>query len=114
MKIIYHSREKAKQLIVTSSIASSGTSGRPELSVHDSSVVFPLRCLRRKLRNFSTFREATHESANRIAFHALATAQELANQIAIMPKSLYLKVVCLTFFLLRFFLKLPRNRHCTI
>ena len=37
LKILYHSREKAKQLIVTSSVASSGTSGRPELSVHDSS-----------------------------------------------------------------------------
>ena len=32
----------------------------------------------------STFREATHASANQITYHANTAAQELANQIAFM------------------------------
>ena len=61
-----------------------------------------------KVEKCLTFRVATYASANQIAFHANTTAQALANQIAFMPKSLYLKVVCLTFFCLDFF-KVPEK-----
>ena len=37
-----------------------------------------------RVENVSTFREATHASANQIAFHANTTAQALAKQIAFM------------------------------
>ena len=40
-----------------------------------------------KVEKCSTFREATHASANQIAFHANTAAQALANQIAFMLTS---------------------------
>ena len=40
-----------------------------------------------RVEHFSTFREATHASANQIAFHENTTAQALANQIAFMVTS---------------------------
>ena len=55
------------------------------------SVVF--RCvafhalLAAKVEKCSTFREATHASANQIAFHANTAAQALANQIVFMLMS---------------------------
>ena len=40
-----------------------------------------------RVEKCSTFREATHASANQIAFHANTTAQALTNQIAFMLTS---------------------------
>ena len=40
-----------------------------------------------RVEKCSTFQEATHASANQIAFHENTTAQALANQIAFMLTS---------------------------